>query len=275
MAVRHEMLTVFTEGEAGGNRVPVVLEADTFTDQQMQELAEETGLESAFLSPSDTPAVGRLRYWVPNHEMSMCGHATIGTAWLLNRRGHAQPDDGYVFATAAGLVRAGATTDGGWFQQSLQQIDPVDPGPALAALGLTPDDLVGTSSNAAAPRTKTLLPLRNTAVLRGLRPHAAAVERACTEMGSTGLYPYAVITEGQVEARQFPRASGYLEDPATGIAAAALFFALAASGELPRGVLQVRQGAAMGRPSLITVEAGGQSHHQTRTCRVSGAVRFA
>jgi hypothetical protein len=52
MAVRHEMLAVFTEGEAGGNRVPVELEADTCTDQQMRELAEETGWESAFLSSS-------------------------------------------------------------------------------------------------------------------------------------------------------------------------------------------------------------------------------
>ena len=83
------------------------------------------------------------------------------------------------------------------------------------------------------------------------------VERVCTDLGSTGLYPYAVSDAGprQYVARQFPRSSGYPEDPATGIAAAALLFGLLDDGliDLSDDVVTIRQGRAMGRPSAMTL----------------------
>jgi len=57
--------------------------------------------------------------------------------------------------------------------------------------------------------------------------------------------------------RQFPRASGYPEDPATGIAAAALAVSLYASAtqtEEEHLMYKIHQGSAMNKPSLIMVE---------------------
>ncbi len=91
-----------------------------------------------------------------------------------------------------------------------------------------------------------------------MRPRFELVERWCTDNGSTGIYPYApgALADDHVfAARQFPRSSGYPEDPATGIAAAALAFGLVARGLVDaRGPqIQVRQGFAIGRPSQISV----------------------
>ena len=56
-------------------------------------------------------------------------------------------------------------------------------------------------------------------------------------------------------ARQFPKSSGYREDAATGIAAAALSFGLLENRLIERSerVALARQGWAMGRPSEIGV----------------------
>lgn len=69
---------------------------------------------------------------------------------------------------------------------------------------------------------------------------------------------------GAVHARQFPRNSGYPEDAATGIAAAALFYGLGA----PKAGLLVRQGEAMGRPSEIRVRCDPDGPG----CRLGGRV---
>jgi hypothetical protein len=62
------------------------------------------------------------------------------------------------------------------------------------------------------------------------------------------------------ECRQFPKNSGYPEDPATGIAAAALAVythrrrrCRQSKKTYPKASLEFRQGTAMGRPSLITI----------------------
>jgi PhzF family phenazine biosynthesis protein len=92
--------------------------------------------------------------------------------------------------------------------------------------------------------------------LQALQPDPAAVRLVCELLGVTGLYPFMVDARGQVFARQFPRDSGYPEDPATGLAAAGLacLLALREDADGPH-TYRIRQGQAIGRPSLITAHA--------------------
>ncbi len=112
-----------------------------------------------------------------------------------------------------------------------------------------------TARNATTTRAKTIIDVGDVDVLDALVPNWQLVEQVCEAVDSTGLYPYARAGERQFDARQFPRYSGYPEDPATGIAAAALACALVLDGslDLHGGPVVVRQGRAMGRPSLITI----------------------
>jgi Phenazine biosynthesis-like protein len=88
---------------------------------------------------------------------------------------------------------------------------------------------------------------------------------------STGLYLFSETSDDKedikdnngdtimatFECRQFPKKSGYPEDPATGIAAAALAVYTHRRRHLqmnlPNASFKFRQGTAMGRPSLITI----------------------
>lgn len=263
------LLSVFPAGPGGGNPAPIVPDARGMTSEEMRALAAHHGHESAFVLPPEAPSTAdrRFRFFVPAHEMEMCGHATLGAAWLLRRRGEA-PAEILRIETLSGPVRAIFIGDRVEVTQPEGTATTVDPAEILAVLGLTPDDLAGAPvQNAATSRVKTLVPLRSLDRLHALSPASDAVRRVCDAIGSTGLYPYFQAASDRAHARQFPRASGYPEDAATGIAATALFTGLRLLGATG-DVLTVRQGEAMGRPSEILVTGDGKG------CRLSGRVEL-
>ena len=263
------LLSVFPAGPGGGNPCPVVLDARGMDADAMRALAAAHGHESGFVLPPEDGASAdvRFRFFVPEHEMEMCGHATLGAAWLLRARGRVTGPELRI-ETLSGLVRAIFGPDGSVeITQQPGRVEEVkETGVVLSALGLTTADLAPGASvlNAATSRVKTLVPLMDPAHLHALSPDASQVRAACEAIDSTGLYPWARGVDGTVHARQFPRNSGYPEDAATGIAAAALFYGLGA----PRNGLIVRQGEAMGRPSEIHVRPDPDGPG----CRLGGQV---
>ncbi len=86
------MVDVFVARDGGGNPAPVTLDADDLTDEEMRRIAERYGHEAGFvLAPTDPKRADvRYRFFVPRHEMEMCGHATLGTTWLLAQQGPAE-----------------------------------------------------------------------------------------------------------------------------------------------------------------------------------------
>ncbi|KIW92720.1 uncharacterized protein Z519_06568 [Cladophialophora bantiana CBS 173.52] len=295
-------VNVFTSDEdgCGGNLAPIVLHAEGLTDEDMQGAARKHGRESSFVTPKrreDEPGDDdgnvdfHLRFFVPEHEMEMCGHATVGTAWVMHELGVVGANRMEItFMTKSGRVRTrrmerkgedgqGRTTQVFVSQPAGTVADIVDQTMVeeiLSVLGISESQLQTTPravQNACTSRVKTAIALRDAAVVNALKPDFSRVRGLCERLGSTGLYPYAIVQgknnaaaaaaggdrAGQhpvleVEARQFPKASGYPEDAATGIAAAALAYALADNGVLRMGQeAVVHQGRAMGYQSRINV----------------------
>lgn len=263
------LVDVFTHAGGGGNPCPVVADASGLDAEAMRAVAHRYGHESGFILPPEDDAHDvRLRFFVPNHEMEMCAHATIGALWVLAQRGLLPPSPVRI-ATASGSVTGfvARRDDGAWTVEITQPAGRAVPLPqdraadVLAALGIGPDALVDLPlHNAITSRVKTLVPMCDTKRLNGLAPDPAAVEAACRRIGSTGLYPYAAVDAPArvFEARQFPQSSGYPEDAATGIAAAALAFGLLHDGSVAADDRPIRifQGRAMGRLSEIRVRLG-------------------
>jgi PhzF family phenazine biosynthesis protein len=274
-------VTVFAAGPGGGNPAPVVLNAETMTGEEMRKVAEAYGHEAAFVLPPPPGCDLRLRFFVPNHEMEMCGHATVGAVWLLHHLGRL-PRQHVAVATLSGVVQARIAQDAVEISQPIGRTEAVPPegiAAILSVLGIAAGALAAMPVvNAATSRVKTLVPLKSVAVLSSLAPDFARMEALCESLGSTGLYPFAVSNEGPhtFEARQFPKASGYPEDAATGVAAAALAFGLLAAGRVTEAdQIRVLQGRAMGRPSAIHVRFALEGEGRVTGCWLGGAVRFA
>lgn len=279
------LVHVFSAGPAGGNPAPIVIDAEGMSDDAMREVARSHGHESGFVlpAPAGDDADLALRFWVPNHEMAMCGHATVGAIWLLGHLGLLRKDRLRIH-TPSGIVKA-FITDAGTEQAVVEVSQPVGKVETLDSDGLREElaSILGTRAaalgdgplqNARTSRVKTLIPIASVAALDALTPDFSRVQAVCNRIGSTGLYPYAIDAElGVVHARQFPQSSGYPEDAATGIAAAALAFGLLECRHLsPSSRLRVRQGRAMGHPSEIRVRLQ-QDGGAITGCWIGGDVR--
>jgi PhzF family phenazine biosynthesis protein len=264
-----ELVNVFTHMGRGGNPCPIVIDASNLPAEAMQSVAQHFRHESGFVLPS--PGLDSdysFRFWVPRHEMEMCGHATIGALWVLATKGRL-PGEQVRIETRSGSV-TGYVDRAGSGDPSVEISQPVgkvvdlsraDEEDVLSTLKLSRRDLLDLPiQNAVTSRVKTLIPIKGVRELNALVPDPSPIEACCGRIGSTGLYPYAIDHQGErrFEARQFPKSSGYPEDAATGIAAAALAFGLLRNGLVDRNSerITVMQGRAMDALSEIRVRLG-------------------
>ncbi|MBR0938309.1 PhzF family phenazine biosynthesis protein [Bradyrhizobium jicamae] len=264
-----ELVNVFTHMGRGGNPCPIVIDASKLPNTGMQSVARHFGHESGFVLPAPSlDADYAFRFWVPRHEMEMCGHATIGALWALATRGHLRaeqvrivtrsgPVTGYVDRARSGDPSVEISQPVG----KVVDLSHAEEEQVLSTLKISRHDLLDLPvQNAVTSRVKTLIPMKGVRQLNELVPDAPRIETCCERIGSTGLYPYAIEHQGErrFEARQFPKSSGYPEDAATGIAAAALAFGLLKNRLVERNSerITVMQGRAMDALSEIRVRLG-------------------
>jgi PhzF family phenazine biosynthesis protein len=245
----------FTDRPDGGNPAGIVLDASALDDAAMQRIAADVGYsESAFVTASDGDALD-VRYFSPLAEVPFCGHATIatGVAWA-ERHG-----DGVLrMTTRAGLV-AVEVRDGIATLVSVEpRTEPLDDlDELLAALRWSRDDL----DAALPPRVAyggAFHPVLGAASTERLASLDYDFERLSALMAARDWTTVQLVfREGPAAFRArnpFPP-GGVVEDPATGAAAAAFGGYLRELGLAPvPGVVTIRQGIELGRPSLLRVE---------------------
>jgi PhzF family phenazine biosynthesis protein len=265
------VVSVFAVDGHGGNPATIGLDVDRLSTGELQDLARQAGHECGFVLPPPAGSAfhAAFRFFVPRHEMEMCGHATVGALWVLHHLGRWPADrDRFEISTLSGRVTGRIAHRGTplvqiAISQPRGRISPL-PDPAAdsrriaSVLGVAPSELATSPIvNASTSRVKTLVPLTSADAVQALRPEFARIEALCEDLGSTGLYPYAAVDLPRriFEARQFPKASGYPEDPATGIAASALAFGLLEHGLVTasEAPISIYQGRAMGQLSRIEV----------------------
>jgi PhzF family phenazine biosynthesis protein len=297
--VEVEHWSAFRRGQAGGNPCPVVTEAGPLTPGHMQAIARHYGHESVFVTAL-SPSRVSLRFFVPRHEMRMCVHATIAAISSLARSGAITAGDravstvgnagvvgNGVVSTASGEYRV-SWTGGDQLEVTVEQAAPWF-GPAAAvhaelsaALGLPPASIAADAPIHAVSvsRPKLIVPLRDATSVHQASPDFPVLWELCRALGTTGAYLFAPHPDGDprhVVARQFPVDAGYPEDPATGVAAAALAAYLAADLRPARPTwrcIAIDQGDTMGQPSLVRAAAYTGPGGTTRTSVTGQAVHI-
>ncbi len=285
-----QVVEVFKSKHGGGNPAPIMIDASGLTAVQMTAVAKSYGHESGFIFRPDNLAAHdyHFRFFVPLHEMSMCGHATIGAVWLLHQCG-LLPRQDLSIQTQSGTVLAhvrDASSNEPFIEISqpagtVTQLSDELRSEIIEAIGLEEADILDLPFiNAATSRIKTLIPVKNPERLDAATPDSARIELLCEQLDSTGFYLFCPTTDARrFDSRQFPKASGYPEDAATGIAATALAFGLLeyAMIEADETPILVHQGRAMGRPSDIyaRLDFSASASRQPTGCFVGGYSGFA
>ncbi|MEM6337282.1 MAG: PhzF family phenazine biosynthesis protein [Bacteroidota bacterium] len=257
----------FSADPAGGNPAGVWIGRALPPDAEMQRIAAEVGYsETAFVAPEAGP--GRtVRYFSPKVEVPFCGHATIATGAAL---GAASGAGTYRLSTAAGSVPVTVRSAGAHWEASLTSVEPAFNlasarlvSEVLSVLHWNADDLDDSIPPALAYAGAWHLVLA-AATRERLDALAYDFDALATLMRREGFVTAQLVWReraGLFHSRNPFPVGGVVEDPATGAAAAALGGYLREAGLMPAPFeLTIRQGEAMGRPSVLAVNvpaAGG------------------
>ncbi len=258
---------VFPFSDEGGNPAPIVINAKDLTQEEMQLISKHYNLETGFVTSLNGQNIS-LRYFVPNYEMEMCVHASIGSIYVLLQEKLVISKE-FTIKTSIGSIK-GEIHQGKdgiivFIEQFKPQFFPVNPTSMeiCQALGIKESDLnfdLGPIQSVSCSRAKLIIPLVNYKVLANLKPNFEYLWELCTKYKTTGFYPFTIKTRDKrldVEARQFPNNAGFLEDPATGVAASALASYLTYYNILPdlnsdySFQYKIGQGFEMKHPSII------------------------
>jgi trans-2,3-dihydro-3-hydroxyanthranilate isomerase len=248
------IVNVFTResGALTGNPLCVFEDGAGFDTDAMQALARQFNLsETTFILPS-ARAAARVRIFTPTYEMPFAGHPTLGTAHVCRALGLG--GEALRLEMSAGLIGVRAQGD----RWTLTAPPPTwrefdEPRSILArALGVDEPDIGERPLWMKAGREQLIVPLASVAALRRAQPEPQALQKLHSEDGASMAYVFAMAGAGAAEARFFfQQGPAVLEDPATGSATANFGgWCLAMQRTLPLE-LQISQGEAVGRPSML------------------------
>ena len=202
-------IDAFSQRPFGGNPAAVTLLSEYPADSWLQQVAAEMNLsETAFLTPR---ADGfHLRWFTPEVEVELCGHATLASAHFLWERGVVDAAEEISFWTLSG--RLVAKMSDGWIELDFPLEGPreVEPPPELLpALGVEAK-WVGKN------RFDYLVELESESRVRGAAPDFGKLRQATTR----GVMVTSVATSPDYDfvSRFFAPAVGVDEDPVTGSA---------------------------------------------------------
>ena len=267
MSLTYVIVDVFTDTPLQGNQLAVFDDGSALSDDQMQRLAREMNLsETVFLLPAEDGGDARIRIFTPAAELAFAGHPVLGTVFVA---AEARQLTSVQLETAAAAVplkltrsrqHGGSADDVGqitfaWMRQPIPAWA-LFPRTAqlLAALGV-PASGLPVESYTNGP-TLVYVALPDEAAVTALKPDITALA------GFAGAYVYCFAGSGRHwRSRLFaPAALGITEDPATGSAAGPLAVHLARHGRIGFGEeIEIRQGAEIGRPSVLHARVNGSS----------------
>lgn len=237
MALPLFLIDAFTGEPFAGNPAAVVLLDQPKEDRWMQAVAAELRqAETAFLRRRDDGY--DLRWFTPEVEIDLCGHATLASAHMLWEEGHQGQEVAARFHTRSGLLTA--SRNDGWITLDFPATPPApceEPSGLLRALGLGAGRVLRS-------RFDYLVAVEDPAEVRRLAPDL----RALREIPSRGVIVTARSDRQDADflSRFFGPQCGVDEDPVTGSAHCAL---------APYWAAQ------LGRKSLIGYQASPRGGH--------------
>ena len=249
------LMDVFTDTPLQGNPLAVFTDARGMPATLMQQIARELNIsETVFALPAERGGDMRLRIFTPASELPFAGHPVLGAGVLC---AGALGREALTLETEAGDVPLrldlySGPAPSGWMSQPLPTWSPYRrEADLLAALGLSSSGLPVTAY--VNGPTHVFVELAGEQELARLAPDL----RALTELGEIGVSCFAG-SGARWKTRMFAPGLGVAEDPATGSAAGPLAVHLARHGRVAFGQeLEIRQGAEIGRPSLLRALAEG------------------
>jgi PhzF family phenazine biosynthesis protein len=281
-----KQIDAFTKTPFQGNPAGVVLRGEGLKTRQMQEIAKEMNLsETAFVVKRWNRQLFGIRFFTPEKEVNLCGHATIATFYALAKTGEIQPSTPYgeVFQkTKAGHLAVRIFFEKGnprmiLMGQAKPRFQPVriNPRVLLKMVGMETSSLDLQRSPIEKAFTglwHLIVPVKSRRAIDLARPNYLELRdlNKSLEVTTTHLF---TLNSGRKEitayTRDFAPAAGVDEDPVTGTANGALAAYLVKNQLVPLTFPEVKmtfeQGNRLRRKGILTLRV---SHRDGKVSEV-------
>ena len=205
------VVDAFTSKPFAGNPAAVYILDRQLEEHTMSLIAREMNLSETAFPLRISPGVFKLRWFTPEVEVALCGHATLASAHAIWEQG--EKSEVLSFHTLSGVLEAKRLSDG-WIALNFPATPAVEtdaPDGLLEALGCQAK-WVGRS------RHDYLVEVESEATVRALNPDHTALKK----LPVRGIMVTAASSEFDFVSRFFAPGSGVTEDPVCGSAHCAL-----------------------------------------------------
>jgi PhzF family phenazine biosynthesis protein len=208
--MRIYQVDAFTDRIFGGNPAGVCIMPGPADETWMQNVAMEMNLaETAFLYKADTGY--QLRWFTPEVEVDLCGHATLASAHVLFDTGALTSGATAVFFTKSGRLTAKKIGETIFLDFPAEEDSPADVPTALAA-ALRGTEILYCGRN----RMDYIVEVKSEGIVRSLKPDLQAL----ASLGHRGVIVTSLSSDPGFDfvSRFFAPGVGIPEDPVTGSA---------------------------------------------------------
>ncbi len=268
MKINVKKVNAFTESLEGGNPAGVVLDLPDLTDEQMKHVSRVLSVsETAFVFPSKK-ADYKIRFFSPDVEVNLCGHATIATFFTMALEGVFSQNINTVITqeTKAGVLPvdiyfSDETVDRVMMTQATPRYKDIclDISILADSLNISVDEIDDSLPKQIVSTGLFTLPLcvKSFDILKAINPDFEKIKKLCSKFGAGSFHLFTfdtVESDSTYHARNFAPVYGVNEDPVTGTANGAVCSYLIKNKIVKDRNLICEQGDIMGRPGRVFVE---------------------
>jgi len=269
MKIKVKKVNAFTDSVDGGNPAGVALNSPDLTDKQMLYISKVLKVSETAFVFSSVKADFKLRFFTPEIEVDLCGHATIATFFTMALQDFFPDKINKIVTqeTKAGIfpVNIDFTEDGSVVRVMMTQAKPILKDIHLDILKIA-ESLKTAKENINDSLPKQIvstglftLPIciKSFDILKKIKPDFQKIKKICNDLGigSFHLFTFETLEHASVyHARNFAPIYGVNEDPVTGTANGAVCGYLLKNRIIQENNLLCEQGDIMGRPGRVFVE---------------------
>lgn len=284
MTITAHIINAFTKNSRGGNPAAVILDESKLSSAQRQDIARKIGVsETVFLDDFQ-----RADFYTPTRPIANCGHATIAAFSLVNEEtgysmggfdmvtSHAPDKRQYIVIDGKKVfldIPVSKSTE--WKNYPIEDESKIYKALNLRA-GNREESLpmyIGDMGN-----RFILVPLRSKKILQAINPNRKELMSLSEKFNVVGFYPFTLETDSaahDAQARMFAPAYGINEEPATGMAGAALAYYLKDVRGLQQDKILIEQGRSRYNfsPSLLEARIHKGWFGQTKSIQIGGQTK--
>jgi PhzF family phenazine biosynthesis protein len=283
MKIKIKIINAFSESIKGGNPAGVVLDSPNLTDNEMKLLCSILNVsETAFVFPSDI-ADYEIRFFSPETEVELCGHATIATFYALEIDNYI-PNKLCVSLTQntkSGIlpVEIYHTKNGNFDKIMMIQNKPefkniyLDILEIADSLNISKESINKNLPNQIVSTGLFTLPIciDSLKIIKKINPNFNKIKNICRKYGVGSIHAYTFDTiepDSIYHARNFAPLYGVNEDPVTGTANGAVCSYLFSNKVTSKKNLICEQGDIINRPGRVYVNI------KNKEVKVGGKAKF-